>query len=102
MKLISDKCRAECEAIRATYAPQDPVWTETESGGVRADFGDYVAWAHEVTPPGIYWEVGKKIVNELFGPGRMHVIYGYDGETIENAKRLATEAVARDRKQRGK
>ncbi len=100
MIFFSKERYAECAALRATYVPCDPVWTATSEGGLRCDFGDYSAVVYFTSFGGgwVYWEVSKKVVNELLGVGRQHVMYGYDGETFERAKVLCAGAVADDRR----
>lgn len=111
IKTFTPERAAECEAIRATYKPlAAPSWSEKEEPDHwSGDFGDYNAGVFPIggfeltdgtiVPRMIRWSVGKKIVNEWFGPGDLHVGYG-DAATVELAKEAATQAVVADRERR--
>jgi hypothetical protein len=81
---------AECEALRASFVPQEPVWTDTGLSW-SADFGDYSAGIFPLGA-GWYYAVGRKIVNEWFGAGARHVSYGTE-ESFEAAKARVAQIV---------
>lgn len=105
-KFISQERYDECAAQRLLLVPvENPVWTlNSETGCWSCDFGDYRGWTHDASIGDMnftYWEVGRKIVNELFGAGRMHVQYGIvPNVTFDDTKRMVEACVAADREKR--
>ncbi len=92
---------AECERLRASYVVREPVWSEPrgDRDAQSADCGDYVCAVFHVCDMGWCWTTGFKIVNELFGEGRVQGAHG-SADTPEAARAAAITAVIADRERR--